>query len=85
MKDYAKWREVFGGAVSTGKSMGTKSVRMLKNSQNPNEVVTINEIADVASAMKMGQSNEMREIVQRAGVVGEPTMYLLEEVENVTF
>lgn len=75
---------VFDESKPFAKSTGVKSIRVLKNSQNPNEVVTIGEFVDMAAALKAGQhTDEMKEVRQRSGMVIEPTMYML-EVDNVT-
>jgi hypothetical protein len=45
--------------------------------------VILLEWDDLENARQFAQSEDLREIMQRYGVVGQPDIYFLEEVEQV--
>ena len=80
--DYDKWKAVYDELKPTVKSMGVKNQRLLKNSENPRELVVLSEVDDAGKAHEFAHSDTLKKAMQRAGVSGEPTMFFLEEVEN---
>ncbi len=67
----------------TRRANGSKGGQLLRNSNDPNELVVILEWDDLEKARQFVQSHDMREIMQRAGVVDQPDMYFLDEVEKL--
>ena len=81
--DYAKWKPFFDQHGATRKANGSQGGRLLRNANDPNELVVLFEWDDLEKARQFAQSNDLREIMQRAGVVDQPDIYFLEEVEHV--
>ena len=82
IKDYAKWKPLFDKHGSTRKKSGSKGGRLYRNSQNPNEIVVIMEWDAIDNARKFTESADLREIMEKAGVIGKPEVYFLEQIET---
>ena len=80
--DYAKWKPFFDQHGATRQASGSQGGRLLRNANDLNELVILFEWDDLEKARQFAQSNELREIMQRAGVVDQPDIYFLEEVEH---
>lgn len=83
VNDYAKWKAVYDELKGMVKSKGGQRQRLLKNSANPNELVILTEFADMGQAKQFAGSDELKQGMMRAGVAEEPTIFFLEEAENV--
>ncbi len=84
VQDYARWKPIFDEHAATRKAAGSKGGQLLRNSNDPNELVVILEWDDLEKARQFVQSHDMREIMQRAGIVDQPDMYFLDEVERLS-
>ena len=83
VNDYAKWKAVYDEVKPMAKSKGAKRQRLLKNSAEPNELVVLTEFGDMGSAKQFAQSEELKQAMQRAGVAEAPSIFFLEEAEDV--
>jgi hypothetical protein len=52
-------------------------VHLLRNSDDPNEVVLLFETQDLQRARDFAASSDLREKMQEAGVVDKPDIYFL--------
>jgi heme-degrading monooxygenase HmoA len=82
VKDYAKWKPFFDQHQETRKKAGSKGGRLYRNSQNPNELIVIMEWNTLDNARKFAESADLREVMEKAGVIGKPDVYFLEQVES---
>jgi len=82
-KDYEKWKTVFDEHSATRKTSGSKGGRLLRNADDPNEMVVIFEWDSLEKARKFAQSEDLKKTMQRAGVIDKPDIYFLEEIERV--
>jgi heme-degrading monooxygenase HmoA len=82
-ENYEKWRPVFDEAAKLRKAYGSKGVNLYRVANKPNEVVIIGEYEDVEKARQLFQSQEFREATQRGGVIGQPEVFILEEVARL--
>ena len=82
VEDFAKWKAVYDEAATEAlrNASGVKSHRVLRNADSPNEVIVLHEYDDVAKARQFAQSEELKQIMQRAGVSDHPDIYFLDEV-----
>ena len=83
VEDQARWKPVFEGASALRKRFGSMGVRAFARADNPNEIFILGEYADKAKAMELFQSQEFREVTQRAGVKGPPEVTFLTEVVSL--
>jgi len=83
VEDYEKWKLGFDEHGTTRQERGSKGGRLFRNADDPNEVTIVLEWDNLENARHFAHSEELREAMQRRGVVGQPDMYFLEEVEEV--
>jgi len=82
VQDYGKWKAAFDAHGATRKTSGSKGGRLLRNAEDPNELVILFEWDDVKKARQFAQSEDLRKAMQGAGVIGKPDIHFLEEVDQ---
>ena len=50
---------------------------MLRNIDNPNEVILVFEADDIKKAQEFTSASDLRETMQKAGVMDKPDIYFL--------
>ena len=70
--DFKKWKTAFEEHDSFRKQMGSTSSKVYQGAPNPNEVLVITEWKSKADAEKFGNSANLKETMERAGVISEP-------------
>lgn len=83
VKNYAKWRPVFDEHGTVRKTSGSKGGHLLRNADNPNEVVLLLEWDDLKRARKFAESEELRKAMERAGVADKPDVHFFYEAERL--
>jgi heme-degrading monooxygenase HmoA len=58
--------------------------RLYRNSQNPNEIIVFFEWDTIDNARKFAESADLRETMEKAGVIGKPDIYFLEYLESLS-
>jgi hypothetical protein len=56
---------------------GLKEVHLLRNMDDPNEVIPLFQAGEIAKAKEFSESTDFREAMQDAGVVDKPDIYFL--------
>ena len=79
--DYEKWKAVFDEHGSIRKAMGFKGGLVLRNVDDPNEVIMVLQVEDIGKARQFTQSAD-RETMQRAGVTDRPDIYFTDEADR---
>jgi heme-degrading monooxygenase HmoA len=82
VKDYATWRPIFDGHAAARKAAGARGTRLFRSSENPNEITILFEWDDPKRARQFFQAPELREVMERGGVIGQPDAHFLEEVKR---
>jgi heme-degrading monooxygenase HmoA len=62
---------------------GSKGGWILRNAEDPNELVILLEWDSVENARHFADADELQDAMRRAGVADQPDVYFLEEVEQV--
>jgi hypothetical protein len=75
--DFAKWKPVYDAHLAARQKAGLREKNLLRGVDNPNEVVLLFEAEDLKRAQTFVESSDLREAMQRAGVVGKPDVLLL--------
>jgi heme-degrading monooxygenase HmoA len=70
--EHAATRKASGASGSAGG-------RVFRSAADPNEVVILLEWDDLEKARQFAQSEDLRQTMQRAGVVDQPDVYFLNE------
>ena len=77
--DFSKWKAVYDAHLPARKEAGViKQVHLLRNADDPNEVIIMSEVESLQKARDFSASSDLRENMQKAGVVDKPDIYFLE-------
>jgi hypothetical protein len=75
--DFSKWKPAYDAHLPTRQKAGLKEEHLLRNTDDPNEVVLLFEAKDIQKAKEFASSADLREAMQNAGVVDKPDIYFL--------
>jgi len=73
--DYAKWRPVFDKHRQLRTKAGMRSEHVYRNADNPKEIIIWFDVEDIAKARAGIASQEIKNAMQEAGVVGPPRVH----------
>ena len=76
--DFGKWKPVYDAHQSARGAASLKDRLVLRGLDNPNEIVILFEVGDVAKARAFASSTALRDVMQDAGVVDKPDIYFLQ-------
>ncbi len=82
VKDYAAWKPFFDRHATARKAGGCKGGYLYRNIDNPNETVVIFEWDKLDRARAFAGSEDLRKIMEQAGVADKPDIYFLEQIEK---
>jgi hypothetical protein len=74
VKDYATWRTGYNGNEKNRHSAGITNGRVFRNADDQNDLVILQDVADVAKARTWLGSEDMKTTMQNSGVVGSPNI-----------
>ena len=84
VEDYKTWKLVFDGHSSLRSEAGSQGGKIFRSTNDPNELFVLLEWDSLENAQKFAQSDSIKEAMQKAGVVGIPSVYFVEEVAETT-
>jgi len=79
VKDYAAWKKLFDSSIDMRKSAGELSAQVYRDASDPNKITVINKWNSYANAQTFVNSPELKAAMEKAGVVGIPTIHFLNE------
>jgi heme-degrading monooxygenase HmoA len=82
VEDYSRWKVVYDGDRAVRKDRGSKGSSVLRNADDPNHLVVITEWENLESAKNFAESEDLKNTMQKAGVIGRPAVFYLEELER---
>jgi hypothetical protein len=74
VKDFNAWQTSYNGNEKNRTSAGITNSKVFRGADNPNEVVLLQDVADVAKARAWYGSAEMKTTMEKSGVVGSPNI-----------
>ena len=74
VKDYAAWRTSYDGREKNRLSAGITNGRVFRRAEDPNDVVVVQDAADVAKARAWFASDDLKTAMQKSGVIGSPSI-----------
>jgi hypothetical protein len=74
VKDYATWRAGYDGHENSRLSAGITNGRVFRRAEDPNDVVVLQDVADVAKARIWVASDDLKTAMQKSGVIGSPSI-----------
>jgi hypothetical protein len=78
VRDYAAWRPAFDAHETSRAGAGITNGRLYRKADDPNDVVILFDVADPAKARTWMMGDDLRTAMQNAGVVGAPTVRLVD-------
>ena len=83
VEDFDEWRSHFDDHAPTRADAGSQGGHLFHKEGDPNEVVALLEWDSLENAHEFAASDDLREVMTEAGVVGEPDVDFLEKVTEV--
>jgi heme-degrading monooxygenase HmoA len=80
VEDYAKWKLVFDQVSAIRKANGSKGGVLFRDVDSSNDITILYEWDNLENAHKFAQLEDLRKAMQKAGVIGKPDFYFLEEI-----
>jgi hypothetical protein len=74
VKDYATWRAGYDAHQTSRRTAGITNGRVFRNAEDPNDVVIVLDVADVAKARTFVASEDLKSAMQKSGVIGSPSV-----------
>jgi hypothetical protein len=79
VNDYKKWKAYFDKSLALRKMAGEKSVKIFRNSEDPNDLSLVFEWVNVHKAVEYAGSESLRKAMKDAGVLETPQVYMTDE------
>jgi hypothetical protein len=80
VSDYKAWRKVYDDVSHVQKAGGVTAKAVYQSADNPNEITVTHEFGSVQAAQAFAKGDELKKAMQRAGVVGAPTIWFANKV-----
>ena len=74
VKDFNAWRTGYDTREKNRVSAGITNGRVFRSQNDPNDVVILQDVADVAKARTWLGSPEMKTAMEKSGVLGSPSI-----------
>lgn len=78
VRDFATWKPLFDSDESNRLQHGLRQKLVLRNADDPQEIVILMEADDLAKARQFSSSPDLREVMEKAGVTDRPDVYFLD-------
>jgi len=84
VKDFDAWKKFYDDFTPVRKENGVIGASVHRDVNDPNSVIVMHRFADRETAEAFLNSNDLKSAMERSGVVGQPDIWLCDDVE-VTF
>jgi hypothetical protein len=74
VKDFNAWRAGYNGREKSRVSAGITNGRVFRSADDPNDVVVLQDVADLAKARTWIGSDDLKAAIQKDGVIGSPSI-----------
>ena len=74
VKDFNAWRTSYNENEKDRASAGITNGRVFRSAEDPNDVVILQDVADVAKARTWFGSDDLKAAMQKSGVLGSPNV-----------
>jgi hypothetical protein len=74
VKDYNAWWTSYNGNEKNRASAGITKSKVFRSAEDPNDVLLLQDVADVSKARAWYGSGEMKAVLEKSGVVGSPSI-----------
>ena len=77
VRGFTEWKRGYDTHQPKRNAAGLSEKHVLRGASDPNEVILLFEAADLERARAFAQSADLRETMQKVGVVDKPDIYFL--------
>ena len=84
VEDWAKWKKAFDEHGAARADAGSKGGQLFRNADDPNEIVVVFSWDGMDKARAFAQSEDLKQIMERAGVADKPDVFFLDEAAKLT-
>jgi hypothetical protein len=74
VKDFNAWQTSYNGNEKNRTSAGITKSKVFRSNDDPNDVLLLQDVADVSKARTWYGSSEMKSLMEKSGVVGSPSI-----------
>jgi quinol monooxygenase YgiN len=74
VQDFNAWRSAYNGHEKSRASAGITNGKVFRSADDPNDIVVLQDVADVAKARAWLGSEDMKATMQKGGVIGSPSI-----------
>lgn len=74
VKDFNVWRTSYNGDEKNRVSAGITNCRVFRSANRQNDVMILQDVADVSKARTWLGSAEMKAAMEKSGVIGSPSL-----------
>ena len=82
VENFEKWKPIYDAHGFVRKQFGCKNEQLLRNNEDPNDLFILLEWDNITNARKFMQSQDLRQAMEKAGVIGTPDFQFLEQIER---
>ena len=83
--DYEKWKQIFDKHGSVRKSKGSKGAMIYRDSKDPKQLVVVTEWENMEAAKNFSMSDDLKNTMKKAGVMGLPKLYYIDVIEKTDY
>ena len=85
VEDYDTWKSGFDDHARTRQEYGSpEDYRLFREAGSPNEIVMVGEWESAEAFQRFMEESDLKEKMGELGVISEPEVYVLEEIEAKT-
>ena len=77
VRNYDAWRPAYDKHEPVRTSAGLTRGRVYRAADDPNDLVLLFDVADTERARAFAESDDLKTVMQDAGVEGKPEMYFI--------
>ncbi|MCK5610526.1 cyclase [Candidatus Pacearchaeota archaeon] len=80
VRDFHMWKPYFDKDDERRQAAGVRLVRLFQAANDPNEIHFLFEADDPSAMQEMMDSNDIKQTMEKAGVISEPQIHVLTSV-----
>ena len=85
VEDFRNWKVVYDEFGSTRRTLGVTGASVHQDPQDPNMLTVTHQFATMDAAQTFANSNELKNAMMNAGVVGRPDVWITTDVERTAY
>ena len=80
VKDFAAWKAAYDAFDTERQGMGVTGHGVYQADDDPNNVTACHDFVSMEAAKAFASSNRLKEVMESAGVIGPPDIWLVNKV-----